>query len=161
MNFKTEFISEAEPQAVFAALHQYKVSQNPARFFPSRLVRWHFEVLTSHTLGQGATYEWKIWLLGFPVLAFTEQVVAWQDGRLVVYEAISGWDMRFRVDLAPDEGGTLVKVAIDFSLGVRFLDWLLRPFIEWGLGRVVRSGLGKEGIRTRAIRRWQAGLDAD
>ncbi len=149
MKFETEIIAEARPEDVFAAFHQYKVSRNPSRFFPSKLVKWHFDVLTDHTLGSGAIYEWKIWLLRIPVLHFKERVVEWQEGKSVAYEAISGWKMHFRVDLEPEGEYTLVKVSIDFSLGVQLLDRLLRPFIEWGLGRVCRSGLGKEGVKTR------------
>lgn len=112
-----------------------------------------FRVVTGHTLGVGAMYDWKIWVLGVPILKFEEQVVEWQAAQSVAYQAISGWKMYFRVDLDPLNENTLVTVTIDFSLGWLVLDTLFRPFIEWGLNRVCRQGLHKEGIcttRTRA-----------
>lgn len=88
----------------------------PARFFPARLARWRFRVLTQHTLGPGAIYDWKIWLLGIPILAFQEQVVEWQPGRRVAYQAISGWEMSFQIDLEPHGQDTSVIVDLDISI---------------------------------------------
>ena len=152
MELKTHFYAIANPETVFAALHQYKINRDPASFFPSKLVKWRFQVLSENTLGVGATYAWKIWLLGSPVLAFQEQVVAWQAGKSVAYRAIQGWEMDFRVDLVPAEGGTQVDVHTDLCLpGPEFLNRLLLPVYEWGLQKVCRKGLGKENIQTASI----------
>ncbi len=149
MKLSTTFNAIASPETVFTALHHYKINRDPASFFPSRLVKWRFQVLSENTLGVGATYDWKIWLLGIPMLAFQEQVVEWQEGKSVAYRAIQGWEMDFRVDLVPVGEGTRVDVNTDLSLpGPEFLNRLLRPAYEWGFQMVCRRGLRKEGIRT-------------
>lgn len=149
MRLKTHFYAIARPEMVFEALHQYKIHRDPASFFPSKLVKWRFRVLSENTLGMGATYDWKIWLLGIPVLAFQEQAVEWQAGKSVAYRAIQGWEMDFRVDLQPDGKGTQVKVDTDLTLpGPAFTHRLLRPVYEWGLQKVCMDGLKKEGIGT-------------
>ncbi len=148
MNYVTELKALAGPEEVFSTLYQYKIVGDPRRFFPSKLVKWNFQVLTDNPIGLGATYDWRIFLLRIPVLAFTEQVVEWQDGRSVAYQAISGWTMYFRVCLEPDGESTRVKVEIDFSVGNLLIDRMLRPFVEWGLEKVCRHGLTKEGIQT-------------
>ena len=153
MNLTTEFMADAAAPEVFDAFHQYKISRDPARFFPSKLVKWEFRVLTEYTLGIGAQYDWKIWLLGIPVLAFREQVVAWEEGRRVAYQAISDWQMNFCVDLEPAEFGTRVKVMTDLSLPeFPVINRFLRPLYNWGLEKVCHRGLDREGIKThRAI----------
>jgi len=90
MNYATEFWAFAGREDVFSAFHQYKISGDPQRFFPSRLVRWNFWVLTDNAIGIGATYDWRIELLGIPILDFREQVVEWRDGERVTYRAVSG-----------------------------------------------------------------------
>lgn len=152
MRYTTQLEAQAGPEEIFDAFHRYKTSEDPSRFFPSRLSRMDFHVVTKHTLGVGAIYDWRIWALGIPVLKFREQVVEWEAAKAVAYKAISGWEMYFRVDLKPKMESTLVTVAIDFSLGVLFLDRLFRPFIEWGLNRVCRRGLRKEGISAAKMR---------
>jgi hypothetical protein len=79
---------------------------------------------------------------------------------LVAYKAISGWKMYFRVNLEPAADCTLVAVTIEFSLGSKVLDRLLRLLVEWGLGRVCRNGLQKEGIRTQTVGRCHAMSEA-
>lgn len=91
MKLETQFEAIASPEDVFAAFHNYKIHRDPANFFPSKLVRWRFQVLSENALGIGATYDWKIWLLGVPVLAFQEKVVEWQEDKSVAYRAIQGW----------------------------------------------------------------------
>lgn len=149
MNLTTTFKAHSQPETVFAAFHQYKIKRRPGSFFHSRLVKWRFHVLTDHTLGLGAVYDWKIWLFGIPILAFKEQVVEWREGECVAYRAIWGWEMDFRIDLQPDGEATRVTVDTDLALpGPEFLNRLLRPAYEWGLRSVCRRGLHKEGIRT-------------
>ncbi len=148
MKYQTQFLAWATPDAVFDATHQYKLERNPGRFFPSRLVGWRFRVLTNQTLGPGAIYDWKIWLLKIPILAFQEQVTVWQPGRRVAYQAKSGWEMSFQIDLEPRGEDTLVAVSLDISLGHPLVDRLCRPFVEWGLEIVCRRGLNREGIQT-------------
>lgn len=147
MKLSTSFLTDAAAVEVFDALHRYKISRDPKRFFPSRLVQWHFRVLTDHALGLGAVYDWKIWLLGIPVLAFQEQVVEWEEGKCVAYRAISGWEMDFHIDLKADGESTRVEVDTDLALpGPDFIHSLLRPAYELGLKRVCQSGLRKEGV---------------
>jgi hypothetical protein len=149
MKLTTTFIALEKPEIVFSAFHQYKRRKNPASFFPSLFVKWQFRVLSENTLGIGATYDWKIRLLGFPMLVFQEKVVEWQEGESVAYRAIQGWEMDFRVDLQPDGEGTLVSVYTDLALpGPAFIHSLLRPAYEWGLQKVCMRGLRKEGIGT-------------
>lgn len=151
MKLKTTFTALENPGIVFSAFHQYKLKRNPAGFFPSLFVKFQFRVLSENTLGIGATYDWKIWLLGFPVLAFQEKVVEWQEGESVTYHAIQGWEMDFRINLRPDSEGTQVKVGTDLALpGPAFTHRLLRPAYEWGLQKVCMRGLKKEGIETHA-----------
>ena len=116
------------------------------------MVKWRFEVLSDHVLGLDAVYDWKIWLLGIPVLDFKEKVVEWEAGKGVAYRAISGWEMCFRIVLNADDGSTRVRICIDLSLGNRLLEKSLRPFIEWGLDKACRRGLRKEGIPFRVRR---------
>lgn len=149
MRLSTSFKANASPETVFAAFHQYKIKRDPASFFPSKLVKWRFRVLSKNSLGVGATYDWKIWLLGVPMLAFQESVVEWQEGRSVAYRAIQGWQMDFRIELEPDGEKTRVGVNSDLSLpGPEFLNRMLRPVYEWGLQIVCRKGLGKMKIQT-------------
>ncbi len=148
MKYRSQFLAQATPEAVFDTMHYYKLDRNPGRFFPSGLVRRRFRVLTDYTLGPGAIYDWKIWLLGIPVLSFQEQVVAWRPGRRVAYRATSGWHMSFQIDLEPHGQDTVVTVSLDFSLGPSIVGRLLRPFVEWGLGTVCRRGFSREGIPT-------------
>ncbi|MFQ5419486.1 MAG: hypothetical protein ACE5FD_00860 [Anaerolineae bacterium] len=152
MNLTTEFIADAAAPELFDTFHHYKISRNPAQFFPAKLVKWEFRVLTEHTLGIGAQYDWKIWLLGIPVLAFQEQVVAWEAGKRVAYRAISGWQMDFCIDLEPAGTGTQIKVVTDLSLpGFPALNRLLRPLYNRGLALVCRRGLHREGIKTHKV----------
>lgn len=151
MKLRTTFVALDKPEIVFSAFHQYKLRRNPASFFPSPFIKWQFRVVSENTLGIGATYAWRIWLLGFPVLAFQEKVVEWQEGESVAYRAIQGWKMDFRVNLQPDGDGTQVKVDTDLALpGPAFTHRLLRPAYEWGLQKVCMHGLKKEGIGTHA-----------
>lgn len=153
MKLTTTFSALASPDTIFDAFHQYKIHRDPGSFFPSKLVKWRFQVLSKNTLGVGATYSWKIWLLGIPVLAFQEQVVEWQEGESVAYRAIQGWEMDFRIQLRPTDGGTQVCVSTDlFILGPAFLNRLLRPAYEWGLKRVCQRGLQNEGINKKEKR---------
>lgn len=153
MNYQTELLVDAEPKDVFASLHQYKLTRRPDDYFfgplVRRLARMEFEVLTPHTLGLGATYKWKIRLLGFTVLQFQEQIVEWIEGKCVAYRALTGWDMTFRSDLEPMDGATLARVKIDFTFGSPFLDRMLRPAVQTGL-RIVCKGLIRRGIAARA-----------
>ena len=152
MKLVTEFVARAPALEVFNAFHQYKVSRDPARFFPAKLIQWEFNVLTDQALGIGAQYEWKIRLLGLPLLAFQEQVVAWEEGKRVAYQAISGWQMDFCIDLKPVKAGTALKVTTDLALpGFPALNRLLRPLYNWGLAQVCRRGLHKEGIKTQRL----------
>ena len=149
MNLSTTFIAMEKPEMVFSAFHRYKLRRNLSSFFPSLFVKWRFFVLSENTLGIGATYDWKIWLLGFPVLQFQEQVVEWQDGKSVANYATQGWEMDFRIDLEAAENGICVDVVTDLSLpGPDFLNRFLLPAYEWGLQIVCRKGLSNEGIRT-------------
>lgn len=149
MKLTTTFIALEKPEIIFSAFHQYKLRRNPASFFPSLFVKWHFQVLSENTLGIGATYDWKIWLLGFPVLAFQEKVVEWKEGEAVAYRAIQGWEMDFRVDLQPEGEGSRVTIDTDLALpGPDFLNDVLRPVYEQGLQKVCRKGLRNEGIPT-------------
>lgn len=59
-------------------------------------------------------------------------VVEWQGPCLVAHQTISGWQMFFRVELG--------------SEGEYTLDHTFRPSVEWGLKRVCRRGLRREGI---------------
>lgn len=149
MKLQTQFKAFASPETVFASFHQYKIKRDPGSFFPSKLVKWQFRVLSENTLGLGATYDWKIWLLGIPVLTFQEQVVEWQAGECVAYRAIQGWEMDFRIDLQPAGNATRVDVEADLALpGPDFIHSLLRPVYERGLQSVCRKGLGREAIHT-------------
>lgn len=149
MKLTTTFIALEKPEIVFSAFHQYKLRLNPASFFPSLFVKWQFRVLSENTLGIGATYDWKIWVLGFPVLAFQEKVVEWKEGEAVAYRAIQGWEMEFRVDLQPESEGTRVTIDTDLVLpGPDFLNNVLRPVYEQGLQMVCRKGLSNEDIPT-------------
>ncbi len=152
MKLEAEFIARAPAPQVFNAFHQYKINRDPARFFPGKLIQWEFNVLTEHALGLGAQYEWKIRLLGIPVLAFQEQVVAWEEGKQVAYRAIAGWQMDFCIDLKPINAETVLNVTTDLALpGFQALNRLLRPLYNWGLAQVCRRGLHKEGIRTQRL----------
>jgi hypothetical protein len=105
--------------------------------------------MTENVLGLGARYDWKIWLLGIPLLAFQEQVIEWQAGRSVAYRAISGWEMNFRINLAPEGENTHITVETSFSLpGINSLNEQLLPAYNWGLKKVCMRGLNKEGIKT-------------
>src|SRR5574341_1138471 len=152
MQYSATFLVKAKPGDVFAAIHEYKVRRQPDDFFAWRflraLINTDFQVLTVHTLGLGAIYDWKFRILGLPVFAFQEKVVEWVEGRTVAYGAISGWEMFFRVDVEPHNGSTRVTELIDFSTGSRLFDRLCRPFFEWGL-RKVGQGLVRRGLKVR------------
>lgn len=143
MRYMIEARVNADPNAVFAAIHQYKVSRRPGDLFgdalPPKIVKIDFAVLSDNTLGPGAVYDWEFRLLGLPILKFQEQVVEWIEGKSVAYQAITGWEMTFRTRLEPVSGGTHVKAEIDFSpFGIAFLDWLFTPIVKWGLRRVYK-----------------------
>jgi len=149
MKLMTTFTAQEKPESVFSAFHQYKLRRNPASFFLSLIAKWQFQMLSENALGIGPTYDWKIWLLGFPLLAFQEKVVKWREGKSVAYQAVEGWEMDFRVDLQPEGEVTRVTVDTDLALpGSDFLNNLLRPLYEQGLRMVCRNGLSKEGIQT-------------
>jgi len=141
--YETTFKIGRNSEEVSAALHQYKINRRPADLFgsvlPSWLVKMDFQVLTNNTLGLGAIYDWKFRVLGVPVLKFKEEVIEWQEGKSVAYQAISGWRMFFRTELEPVSEGTLIKTEIDFSpLRFAFADRLFGPIVKWGLNKVYK-----------------------
>jgi polyketide cyclase/dehydrase/lipid transport protein len=152
MRYTTELLVNAQPQEVFDALHQYKRERNPNAFFSwlflGTIVKMDFRVLTENVVGLGATYDWKFRLFGYPIFAFQEQIVEWEEGKTVSYQAISGWNMLFRVHVEPHHGQTLATIQIDFSLGMKVLNRLFRFFIEWGLHKVSKRSIDR-GLRKR------------
>ncbi|MBE0448285.1 MAG: hypothetical protein IBX64_09355, partial [Actinobacteria bacterium] len=149
MRYKTEFIFNARPEEIFDAIHRYKVERNPNKYFLGNFTKlfidMDFKVLTTETLGLGATYGWNIKVFGIPTLKFTERIVEWQKGRTVAYEAVSGWKMFFRIDLESVGEATLVKVQLDYSTGSRFFDRLPRLLVVSGLKRASQN-LIKRGL---------------
>lgn len=161
MRYATQFLIQAAPTKVFAALHRYKIARRPNDFFMGkvlgRIANMGFEVITDHTLGLGATYAWDIRLLGIPVLQFQEQVVEWQEGKCVAYQAVKGWKMFFRAELEPQNDGTRAKFEIVFSFGITMIDLILRPIVEMML-RTVCRGLVKRGLASQEQTITQAGF---
>ncbi len=152
MLYQTEFDVNADPGEVFDALHQYKRERNPNRFFLSpflqKVVDMRFQVLTPHAVGLGATYSWKVLVLGVTLLQFEEQVVAWEPVSLATYQAVRGWEMSFRTILVKLRASTRVRVELEMSFGNGLLDRLMRPLVKFGLGRVCQALIGR-GIRRR------------
>ncbi|MFQ6089603.1 MAG: hypothetical protein ACE5K0_11990 [Candidatus Methanofastidiosia archaeon] len=143
MRYETEFKVNAKPKEVFTTLHRYKINRRPSELFggvlPPWLVKIDFQVLTDHTLGLGAVYYWKFKILGISILRFKEKVIEWKEGKSVAYQAISGWEMLFQIELERLTMGTLIKTQIDFSpIGFKFFDWLFSPIVKWGLNRVYK-----------------------
>lgn len=150
MLYGTTLIVNAAPQDVFSAIHEYKLRRRPDQFFSllflERLVKMEFRVLTGHTLGLGAIFDWRFSALGVTLLAFQEQIVEWVPDKTVAYQAVSGWSMHFKVDLDGDNSETHVSVQLDISTGNPVVDRLFRPFFEWGLRQAVRNLIAK-GLR--------------
>ena len=150
MKYTTMLLVNAQPQEVFDALHQYKRERDPNTFFSwlflGTIVKMDFRVLTEHVVGLGATYDWTFRLFGHPIFAFRERIVEWEEGKTVTYQAISGWNMLFRVQVEPHQDQTLATIQIDFSLGAKVLDRVFRFFIEWGLRRVSKHAI-ERGLR--------------
>ena len=150
MRYQIKLIVAAAQSEVFRALHWYKHDRDPNRFFLGpklgNLAKMHFEVVTPQVVGLGATYAWRICVLGKQVLRFQEQIVEWEEDKVAGYRAISGWQMEFRTVLEQEGSGTEVNVEIDFSFGSRFLDRMLRPIVEYGLLKVCTS-LIRRGLR--------------
>lgn len=134
---------------MFAAIHRYKCERNPGAYFLgplfSHVVHMGFQVVSPNAVGLGATYDWRITLLGLSILQFREQVVEWVPARAVGYRAESGWNMTFRTELEPAGGGTLVRSSIDCSTGFTLLDQIAKPVVEIGL-RLVSRGMIRRGL---------------
>lgn len=154
MRYTTKLLVNARPQEVFDALHQYKRERDPNTFFSwfflGTIVKMDFHVLTENVVGEGATYDWTFRLFGHPIFAFQEQIVEWQEGKSVSYQAISGWNMLFRVQVEPHHDQTLATIQIDFSLGAKLLDLVFRFFIEWCLYRVSKRSI-ERGLRKSCL----------
>jgi len=83
MRYTTKLLVKANPQEVFEALHQYKRDRKPNEFFSwlflGTIVKMNFHVLTENVVGLGAIDDWKFKLFGYPIFAFQEKIVEWQE----------------------------------------------------------------------------------
>jgi len=148
--FRSELTFDADKTRVFNALHHYKHDRDPNAFFLGpwllTFVDMQFEILTENPVGLGATYAWAISVLGREILRFHEQIIEWKQDELVVYRAVSGWDMEFRTEVLERDAGSLLIVEINITFGHPLLDRILRPFVQFGLGKVCQK-LVERGLR--------------